>query len=195
MAKLYYPERVEHDIAARDKSGVLVQWLTSTVEAMRGGPPLRRTTRDGLTRYEVTAEGLRDVAEACVRPLREFAGNGQLPSEDVRAVIRDASGALLADVRCTGTLLLPDDIDPQVRRRFVSMLNGGLPLGIRQVDRGDYAAALNAIGTARRLMDDLIAEVAALATREPVDLSWEDVGRALDLPGETAEQWYGRRAG
>jgi hypothetical protein len=194
MAKRYYPDRVEHDIAARGRSGQVIQWLTSDVADVAGGHLFRRADRSGRQAWEATADGLRELAESRIEPLREFASHGRVPPEDVRAVIRDGSGLLLADVRCNGTVLLPDDIDLQVRRRFVSMLNGGLPLAIRDVDRSRYGAALATVAGARRLLDDLIAEIAALALRQD-GLTWTEVGQALDLPPDVAREWYGRRPG
>src|SRR5438132_720850 len=64
------------------------------------------------------------------------------------------------------------------------------PAGLRG-HRGVYAEALAGIGGARRLLDELIGEVVALGMKTRGGLTWDDVARALELPPDLAQQWYG----
>ncbi len=108
----------------------------------------------------------------------------------VRAVLRDAQGLLLAEVRCDGSVTVPGELDQDLRRQFIGMINGWLPMTIREVDRSAYGNALASLVKARRVVDAMLREVVGLAAGGLDPMSWEKVAASMGVPPETLDSWY-----
>jgi hypothetical protein len=187
MARLFRCDRVEFDVAVTDARGAPA-WQTAEVE---------RTPE-----HERDGDGLRAYGAALVRPLREFAerttafaphdaaGYRYERYQLVRAVVRDPRGTRLAEIRADGTVTVPVDLDPERRRQFIGMLNGRLPMVIRELDRGSYAAALSTLASSRALLDTMLREVMALAVVAPDGLDRDGVAAALGVDLARLDDWY-----
>jgi len=144
MTRFYRPDRIDYDIVVTDAGRGLGQWTTAGVEVVN--PP--QALIDGGGSF--TGEALRAFATSIAPRLRDFAeqlsGQDQAdPSahryasyQSVRAIVRDAQGLLLAEVRCDGSVTIPGELDQDLRRQFIGMINGWLPMTIREVDRSGW---------------------------------------------------------
>ena len=187
MARLFQCDRVDFDVAVADAKG-RPGWRTVEVERTPG------QERDG--------DGLRVYGAMLVRPLREFAErtNAFAPHDAagyryeryqfVRAAVRHPGGTLLAEVRADGTVRVPVDLEPERRRQFTGMLNGRLPMVIRELDRGSYAAALTSLATSRAVLDEMLREVMVLSVTAPDALDREGVAKAIGVDLERLDAWY-----
>jgi hypothetical protein len=112
MARLFRPERIEHDIlTVHPSSGSAPYWATAAVVAVEPDP---------LSGY-----------------MSAPAGRSQSPAvlydayQRVRSMIRDKDGNALARVHASGWVLVPGELDPDLNRGIIGLVNFGLPMILR----------------------------------------------------------------
>lgn len=196
MTRFYRPDRVDYDVVVLDRQSDVSRWATAGVEVV--DPP--RALIDGGR--SMGGDTFRAYAASVAPRLRDFAekvaGADQFGNtvhryqsyQAVRAVVRDAQGLLLAEVRCDGSVTIPGELDQELRRQFTGMINGWLPMTIREVDRGSYDNALASLVKARRVVDAMLREVVSLAVGGLDPMPWEEVAAAMGVPPETLDSWY-----
>jgi len=196
MTRFYRPDRIDYDIVVTDAGRGLGQWTTAGVEVVN--PP--QALIDGGGSF--TGEALRAFATSIAPRLRDFAeqlsGQDQAdPSahryasyQSVRAIVRDAQGLLLAEVRCDGSVTIPGELDQDLRRQFIGMINGWLPMTIREVDRSSYENALTSLVKARRVVDAMLREVVGLAAGGLDPMPWDKVATAMQTTPIALDSWY-----
>jgi len=196
LTRFYRPDRIDYDVVVLDHESATSRWTTAGVEVVEppqalvdGGGSM---TTDSFRRYAAgIAPRLRDWAE-------QISGADQVGAtihryqsyQAVRAVVRDARGVLLADVRCDGSVAIPGELDQDLRRQFIGMINGWLPMTIREVDRSSYDNALASLVKARRVVDAMLREVVGLAAEGLDPMPWERVAASMGVPPETLDSWY-----
>jgi hypothetical protein len=195
MAQLFRPARIEYDIFITDprhaestdpESG----WTTAAVDAVAPSP------LSGL-------KALREYTLCVVPRLQDFAYHVTMrrgryqPSEvagdgyrRVRSMIRDKDGNALAKVHAHGSILLPGELDTDLRRGIIGLVNFGLPMMLRAVDEGDYANALGSLVKARSLLGATLQAVLSLAVSAPEPPSREQLARALKVRPEDLDFWF-----
>lgn len=196
MTRFYRPDRIDYDLAVADHSTGAGRWSTAGVEVV--DPPQALIDGGG----SLSSEDFRGYAGTIAPRLRDFAdqlGGGSandtaahryINYQNVRAVIRDAQGMLLAEVRCDGTVTIPGELDQDLRRQFIGMINGWLPMTIREVDRASYQNALTSLVKARRVVDSMLREVVGLSAGGPDPMPWADVAAAMGTTPESLAAWY-----
>jgi hypothetical protein len=195
MTRFYRPDRIDYDVAVPDASGA-VRWTTAGVQVVER---LESLVNGGGS---MDSTALRDFAAQVAPSLRDFAeqvsgaeaadmqARRYQSYQVVRAVLRDAQGLLLAEVRCDGTVTIPGELDQELRRQFIGMINGWLPMTIREVDRSSYENALASLAKARRVVDAMLREVVGLAAGGLDPIPWEKVAAAMSVQPETLDTWY-----
>lgn len=196
MTRFYRPDRVDYDVVVLDYQSGVSRWATAGVEVV--DPPQALVDGGG----SMGSDMFRTYAASVAPRLRDFAeqvaGADQLGNnvhryqsyQAVRAVVRDAQGLLLAEVRCDGSVTIPGELDQDLRRQFIGMINGWLPMTIREVDRSSYDNALASLVKARRVVDAMLREVVGLAAGGLDPMPWENVAAAMGVPQETLNSWY-----
>lgn len=196
MTRFYRPDRIDYDVVVQDQQSGISRWATAGVEVVdppqslvEGGGSL---SSDQFRGYAATvAPRLRDFAEQVAGADQVGASVHRYQSyQAVRAVLRDAQGLLLAEVRCDGSVTIPGELDQDLRRQFIGMINGWLPMTIREVDRSSYENALASLVKARRVVDAMLREVVGLAAGGLDPMPWEKVAAAMGVPPETLDSWY-----
>jgi hypothetical protein len=196
MTRFYRPDRIDYDVVVLDPQSGASRWATAGVEVV--DPPQALVDGGG----SFTGDQFRGYAASVAPRLRDFAeqvsGADQVGAsvhryqsyQAVRAVLRDAQGLLLAEVRCDGSVTIPGELDQDLRRQFIGMINGWLPMTIREIDRSSYENALASLVKARRVVDAMLREVVGLAAGGLDPLPWEKVAGAMGVPPETLDSWY-----
>lgn len=198
MARQFRPERVEYDVltAHPDPAAAAAgstRWATAAVDAVTPEP------LPGLT-------ALKNYALAIVPRLRDFAEHiaaprGDVPSpalrygayQSVRAMIRDKDGHALADVHADGRVLLPGELDADLRGKLNGLVNVGLPMVTRAVDQGSYESALESLVKARATLNAMLQAVLNMAVSGPEPLSREQLAAALRVQPADLDGWYAGR--
>jgi hypothetical protein len=195
MTRFYRPDRIDYDIVVPDTERGLGQWTTAGVEVVN--PPQALIEGGGsfngeaLRAYATSiAPRLRDFAEQLANHQTDTAAHRYASYQTVRAVVRDAQGLLLAEVRCDGTVTIPGELDQDLRRQFIGMINGWLPMTIREVDRSSYENALTSLVKARRVVDAMLREVVGLAAGGLDPMPWEKVATAMQTTPVALDSWY-----
>ena len=198
MARQFRPERVEYDVltahpdpAEAVAGGTL--WATAAVDVVDPAP---LNGMDALKEYALAmVPRLRDFAEHVTAP------RGEAPSpalrygayHSVRAMIRDKSGAALAEVHADGRALLPGELDAELRGRINGLVNVGLPMVTRAVDQGSYEHALESLMKARGVLNAMLQAVLNMAVSGPEPLSRERLAAALQVQPADLDGWYAGR--
>ena len=197
MARLFRPERIEYDILTAlpvntDTSGTTTYttyWATAAVDAVAPNP------LSGL-------DLLRDYALTVVPRLQDFAVHvapsspGRSPSliydayRRVRSMIRDKDGNAIARVHADGWVLLPGELDPDLNRGIIGLVNFGLPMILRSVDQGTYADALSSLIKARSVVSSALQAVLNIAVSSPEPPSRERLAAALQVKPADLDSWY-----
>ena len=198
MTRFYRPDRIDYDVVIPDtEHGGYGQWTTAGVEVVN--PPQALIEGGG----SFNAEAMRGYCASIAPRLRDFAeqlagiplgGDTSMHRyasyQTVRAVVRDAQGLLLAEVRCDGSVTIPGELDQDLRRQFIGMINGWLPMTIREVDRNSYENALISLVKARRVVDAMLREVVGLAAGGLDPMPWEKVASAMQTTPGALDSWY-----
>ena len=196
MTRFYRPDRIDYDIVVLDQQTGSSRWTTAGVEVVDrpqalvdGGGSM---ASDAFRGYAASvASRLRDFADHISGADRIGANVHRYQSyQAVRAVLRDEQGLVLAEVRCDGSVTIPGELDEDLRRQFIGMINGWLPMTIREVDRSSYQNALASLVKARRVVDAMLREVVGLAAGGLEPMPWENVAAAMGVPPETLDSWY-----
>lgn len=190
MARLFRPERIEYDIlTAHPGSGSAQYWATAAVDAVDPHP----LSGLGL---------LKDYALTVVPRLQDFAvhvapaGRSQSPTvlhdayQRVRSMIRDKDGNALARVHANGWVLVPGELDPDLNRGLIGLVNFGLPMILRSVDQGAYENALGSLVKARTVVSAALQAVLDIAVSAPEPLSRDELAAALRVTPEDLDSWY-----
>jgi hypothetical protein len=197
MTRFYQPDRIDYDMVVSAGQDGRRQWSTAGVEvvdpaelAVEGGGPM---DADAFRAYAITvAPRLRDFAER-LTGVESDAGStaGRYQSyQQVRGILRDAHGMMLAEVRCDGSVMVLGELDPSLRRQFIGMINGWLPMTIREVDRYSYENALASLVKARRVVDSMLREVIGIAAGGPDPLPWDLVAQAAGTSPAALHTWF-----
>ena len=197
MTRFYHPDRIDYDMVVSSGQDGRRLWSTAGVEVvdasavrMEGGGPM---DGDVFRVYAASvAPRLRDFAER-LTGLEADAGStaGRYHSyQQVRGIIRDAEGMMLAEVRCDGSVTVLGELDPSLRRQFIGMINGWLPMTIREVDRYSYESALTSLVKARRVVDSMLREVIGIAAGGPEPLGWDQVAEAAGTTPAALSSWF-----
>ncbi|MGH3415276.1 MAG: hypothetical protein ACRDVE_08195 [Actinocrinis sp.] len=196
MTRFYRPDRIDYDVVVVDQPAGVSRWATAGVEVV--DQPQSLVEGGG----SMASDAFRDYASSVAPRLRDFAervaGVDQVGSnvhryqsyQAVRAVLRDGQGLLLAEVRCDGSVTITGELDQDLRRQFIGMINGWLPMTIREVDRSSYDNALASLVKARRVVDAMLREVVGLAAGGLDPMPWDRVAAAMGVPAETLDSWY-----
>jgi hypothetical protein len=197
MTRFYQPDRIDYDMVVSAGQDGRRQWSTAGVEvvdhtqvAVEGGGPMNAEV---FRAYAASvAPKLRDFAERLPGAATDAGSTaGRYQSyQQVRGIIRDAQGMMLAEVRCDGSVMVLGELDPSLRRQFIGMINGWLPMTIREVDRSSYDNALASLVKARRVVDAMLREVVGLAAGGLDPMPWDHVAAAMGVPQETLNSWY-----
>jgi hypothetical protein len=196
MAQLFRPARIEYDIFiahpdhAESSAGLVSGWTTAAVDAVAPSP------LSGL-------KALREYTLCVVPRVQDFAyrvtmqrGRGQpsAPINDgyrrVRSMIRDKDGNALARVHAHGSILLPGELDSDLRRGIIGLVNFGLPMMMRAVDEGNYENALGSLVKARTLLGAALQAVLNLAVSAPEPPSREQLAHAMKVRPEELDDWF-----
>lgn len=196
MTRFYRPDRIDYDVVVLDERDGTSRWNTAGVEVV--DPPQALIEGGG----SLDGDALRAYAVGIAPRLRDFAeyvaGTDQYGDaihryqiyQAVRAVVRDAQGLLIAEVRCDGSVTVPGELDQDLRRQFIGMINGWLPMTIREIDRSSYENALTSLVKARRVVDSMLREVVGLAAGGLDPLPWEKVATAMNTSTDSLDAWY-----
>jgi hypothetical protein len=197
MTRFYHPDRIDYDMVVSSGQDGRRLWNTAGVEVVEpasvtveGGGPM---DGEAFRTYAATvAPRLRDFAER-LAGVDTDAGStaGRYQSyQQVRGIIRDAEGMMLAEVRCDGSVTVLGELDPALRRQFIGMINGWLPMTIREVDRYSYETALASLVKARRVVDSMLREVIGIAAGGPDPLPWDTVAHAAGTTPAALHLWF-----
>jgi len=197
MTRYYHPDRIDYDMVVSSGQDGRRLWNTAGVEVVEpasvtvdGGGPM---DGEAFRTYAATvAPRLRDFAER-LAGVDTDAGStaGRYQSyQQVRGIIRDAEGMMLAEVRCDGSVTVLGELDPALRRQFIGMINGWLPMTIREVDRYSYETALASLVKARRVVDSMLREVIGIAAGGPDPLTWDTVAQAAGTTPAALHLWF-----
>jgi hypothetical protein len=196
MTRFYRPDRVDYEVVVLDQQSGASRWATAGVEVV--DRPQALVDGGG----SMSSDTFRSYAAGVAPRLRDFADH--LSGADkvganvhryqtyqaVRAVLRDEQGVVLAEVRCDGSVTIPGELDEDLRRQFIGMINGWLPMTIREVDRSSYQNALASLVKARRVVDAMLREVVGLAAGGLDPMPWEKVAAAMGVAPEALDSWY-----
>ncbi|HET9168769.1 MAG TPA: hypothetical protein VFN97_05005 [Actinospica sp.] len=197
MTRFYHPDRIDYDMVVSSGHDGRRLWSTAGVEVVdpssvlvEGGRPM---DGDAFRAYAASvAPRLRDFAER-LTGVELDAGStaGRYESyQRVRGIVRDAEGMMLAEVRCDGSVTVLGELDPTLRRQFIGMINGWLPMTIREVDRYSYENALASLVKARRVVDSMLREVIGIAAGGPDPLAWDQVAEAAGTTPTALTTWF-----
>ena len=197
MTRFYHPDRIDYDMVVSAGQDGRRLWNTAGVEvvdptelAVEGGGPM---DAEAFRTYAASvAPRLRDFAER-LAGVESDAGStaGRYQSyQQVRGILRDAEGMMLAEVRCDGSVTVLGELDPSLRRQFIGMINGWLPMTIREVDRYSYENALTSLVKARRVVDSMLREVIGIAAGGPDPLPWDQVAQAAGTTPAALHTWF-----
>jgi hypothetical protein len=185
MTRLYLPTHIDYDLRADEDTGADDRWVTREVRPVAAMPV--GCDADQLMRWAAQlAASLRDFAERT---------HGTPPGETsqrygsyqrVRAMVRDGSNELLVEVRADGTVLLPGELSRSLRRQFIGMINGWLPMLIRELDKGEHEAAISTLARARSLIDTMLGEVVDVAANGPARLPRQQIAELLAAVDDNA---------
>jgi hypothetical protein len=197
MTRFYHPDRIDFDMVVASRQDGRRQWSTAGVEVV---DPAEIAVEGGGM---MDAEAFRAYAASVAPKLRDFAERlsgvaadagstaGRYQSyQQVRGIVRDAEGMMLAEVRCDGSVTVLGELDPSLRRQFIGMINGWLPMTIREVDRYSYEAALASLVKARRVVDSMLREVIGIAAGGPEPLPWDKVAEAAGTTPAALNNWF-----
>jgi hypothetical protein len=206
MARQFRPERVEYDVFTAHpgpaghqhdlsgRTGPVTRWATAAVDAV---------TPDPLT----SIEALEEYARAIVPRLRDFAEHVAAPRgesapaqryavyQSVRAMVRGKSGDALAEIRADGRVLLPGELDAELRGKINGLVNVGLPMVTRSIDQGAYENALESLVKARAVLNAMLQAVLNMAISGPEPPAQEKLAAVLRVPPAELDRWYAGRAG
>ena len=198
MARQFRPERVEYDVLTahpdpREAAAGATRWATAAADAVTPEP---LAGLDALRQYALSVvPRLRDFAEHVVDPR----GDANSPSlrygayHSVRAMVRDAGGHALAEVHADGRVLLPGELDADLRGRLNGLVNVGLPMVTRAVDQGSYESALESLVKARATLNAMLQAVLNMAVSGPEPVSREKLAAALRVAPGDLDSWYAGR--
>ena len=197
MTRFYHPDRIDYDMVVSSGQDGRRQWTTAGVEVV---DPSAIVVEGGA---QMDGDVFRAYASSVAPRLRDFAERltgvdtdagstaGRYQSyQQVRGIIRDAEGMMLAEVRCDGSVTVLGELDPSLRRQFIGMINGWLPMTIREVDRYSYENALASLVKARRVVDSMLREVIGIAAGGPDPLPWEKVAAAAGTTPAALNSWF-----
>lgn len=197
MTRFYHPDRIDYDMVVSSGQDGRRTWSTAGVEvvdpdavavAVEGGGPM---DGDAFRAYATSVTPrLRDFAERLVEPDAGTTAGRYQSFQQVRGIIRDAQGMMLAEVRCDGSVTVLGELDPSLRRQFIGMINGWLPMTIREVDRYSYENALASLVKARRVVDSMLREVIGIAAGGPDPLPWDRVAHAAGITPAALNSWF-----
>ena len=195
MTRFYHPDRIDYDMVVSSGQDGRRTWSTAGVEvvdpsavAVEGGGPM---DTDAFRAYATSVTPrLRDFAERLVEPDAGTTAGRYQSFQQVRGIIRDAQGMMLAEVRCDGSVTVLGELDPSLRRQFIGMINGWLPMTIREVDRYSYENALASLVKARRVVDSMLREVIGIAAGGPDPLPWDRVAQAAGITPAALNSWF-----
>ncbi len=197
MTRFYHPDRIDYDMVVSAGQDGRRQWSTAGVEvvdhtqvAVEGGGPM---DAEAFRTYAASvASKLRDFAERLPGSAADAGSTaGRYQSyQQVRGIIRDAQGLMLAEVRCDGSVMVLGELDPSLRRQFIGMINGWLPMTIREVDRYSYENALASLVKARRVVDSMLREVIGIAAGGPEPMPWDQVAQAAGTTPAALHTWF-----
>ena len=197
MTRFYHPDRIDYDMVVSAGQDGRRQWSTAGVEvvdhtqvAVEGGGPM---DAEAFRTYAASvAPKLRDFAERLPGAAADAGSTaGRYQSyQQVRGIIRDAQGLMLAEVRCDGSVMVLGELDPSLRRQFIGMINGWLPMTIREVDRYSYENALASLVKARRVVDSMLREVIGIAAGGPEPMPWDQVAQAAGTTPAALHTWF-----
>ena len=195
MARQFRPERVEYDVfTAHVDSPEAGRWATAAVDAVTPNP------LNGI-------EALQDYAQALVPRLRDFAEHVAAPRgeatpamrygayQSVRAIIRNKDGNAVAEVHADGRVLLPGELDADLRGKINGLVNVGLPMVTRSIDQGSYESALESLVKARSVLNAMLQAVLNMAVSGPEPPPREKLAAALRISPADLERWYAGRTG
>jgi hypothetical protein len=195
MTRFYQPDRIDYDMVVSSGQEGRRLWTTAGVEVV--DPASVRGENGG----PLDGEDFRAYAAAVAPRLRDFAerlAGGEADStalryqsyQQVRAILRDAEGMMLAEVRCDGSVTVLGELDPGLRRQFIGMLNGWLPMTIREVDRYAFETAVASLVKARRVVDAMLREVIGIAAGGPEPVPWDKVAEAAGTTPTALTSWF-----
>jgi hypothetical protein len=196
MTRFYRPDRIDYDMVVSSGQDGRKQWTTAGVEVVDpsalvvdGGGQM---DGDLFRVYAASvAPRLRDFAERLTGAEADAGATNRYQSyQQVRGIIRDTEGMMLAEVRCDGSVTVLGELDPSLRRQFIGMINGWLPMTIREVDRYSYEAALTSLVKARRVVDSMLREVIGIAAGGPDPLPWDKVAEAAGTNPAALNTWF-----
>lgn len=195
MTRFYHPDRIDYDMVVSAGQDGRRQWSTAGVEvvdpartAVEGGGPMGT---DAFRAYATAvAPRLRDFAERLAGADAGSTAGRYQSYQQVRGIVRDAEGMMLAEIRCDGSVTILGELDPSLRRQFIGMINGWLPMTIREVDRYAYENALASLVKARRVVDSMLREVIGIAAGGPDPLPWERVAAAAGTSPAALHAWF-----
>jgi hypothetical protein len=197
MTRFYRPDRIDYDMVVSSGQDGRKQWTTAGVEVVDASALMvdggGQMDADLFRAYAASvAPRLRDFAERLTgadTDVGTTAGRYQ-SYQQVRGIVRDAEGMMLAEVRCDGSVTVLGELDPSLRRQFIGMINGWLPMTIREVDRYSYEAALTSLVKARRVVDSMLREVIGIAAGGPDPLPWDKVAEAAGTNPAALNTWF-----
>jgi hypothetical protein len=193
LGRRYRPDRIDFDVVVADPASGSTSWATAAVSVVDASTSERELDSDALRSYAAgLAPVLRDFAERVTGPQDGAPVHRFLTYQRVRAVIRDGAGGFVADVRCDGSVTVPGELDPSRRKQFIGMMNGWLPMVIRELDRGSYETALTSLARARTLLDGMLRDVVGLAAGGPEAIEWSAVADAVGTTVSQLDSWYTR---
>jgi hypothetical protein len=197
MTRFYRPDRIDYDMVVSSGQDGRKQWTTAGVEVVDASALVvdggGRMDADLFRAYAASvAPRLRDFAERLTGAETDAGAttNRYQSYQQVRGIVRDAEGLMLAEVRCDGSVTVLGELDPSLRRQFIGMINGWLPMTIREVDRYSYEAALTSLVKARRVVDSMLREVIGIAAGGPDPLPWDKVAEAAGTNPAALNTWF-----
>ena len=197
MTRFYRPDRIDYDMVVSSGQDGRKQWTTAGVEVVDASALMvdggGQMDGDLFRAYAASvAPRLRDFAERLTGAETDAGTTaGRYQSyQQVRGIVRDTEGMMLAEVRCDGSVTVLGELDPSLRRQFIGMINGWLPMTIREVDRYSYEAALTSLVKARRVVDSMLREVIGIAAGGPEPLPWDKVAEAAGTTPAALHTWF-----
>jgi hypothetical protein len=196
MARLFRPERVEYDMVTANPDPAQSEgvWTTAAVDAVTPGA---LSGIEALYEYAVAlTPRLRDFAEHITAPRGDATPTQRYNAyQNVRAMIRDKDGLALAEIRADGRVLLPKELDVDLRSRLNGLVNVGLPMVSRSVDQGAYENALESLMKARSVVNATLQAVLTIAVSAPDPPPREKLAAALKITPQELDRWFAGRTG
>jgi hypothetical protein len=191
MARQFRPERVEYDMVTAQPGSA---WTTAAVDAVTPDP---LNGIEALHTYAIAVvPRLRDFAEHIVAPRGDATPEQRYAAyQNVRAMVRTSGGVALAEVRADGRILLPGELDSELRGRLNGLVNVGLPMVTRAVDQGSYENALESLVKARGVLNAALQAVLNIAVAAPDPLPREKLAAALRITPAELDRWFAGRTG